>query len=124
MPITHIIAASEVQKQQQIQNDDGGWVKVNISKTCKASSSSSPENTIGTISNHHQHQRPVLIDTDAGIDDAWALMMMIQAHKNPSISFNIEGITCVHGITDVENVTKNVGRVLKITEAENVIYMP
>ncbi|XP_072470721.1 nucleoside hydrolase-like isoform X1 [Notamacropus eugenii] len=50
----------------------------------------------------------LLVDVDAGVDDAAALMMALAA---PHVE--ILGITCCFGNTTVENVCKNVLRVLK-----------
>ncbi|XP_051261037.1 inosine-uridine preferring nucleoside hydrolase isoform X1 [Dicentrarchus labrax] len=49
-----------------------------------------------------------LVDVDCGVDDAQAIMMALAA---PNV--NLLGITCVHGNTTVENVCKNVLRVLQ-----------
>ncbi|KAE8597725.1 hypothetical protein XENTR_v10016578 [Xenopus tropicalis] len=51
----------------------------------------------------------LLIDVDCGTDDAQAIMMAIAA---PNI--HILGITCVEGNTSLNNVCKNVLRVLKL----------
>ncbi|XP_044522951.1 inosine-uridine preferring nucleoside hydrolase-like [Gracilinanus agilis] len=50
----------------------------------------------------------LLVDVDAGVDDAAALMIALAA---PNVE--ILGITCCFGNTEVENVCKNVLRVLK-----------
>ncbi|XP_068121055.1 uncharacterized protein, partial [Hyperolius riggenbachi] len=50
----------------------------------------------------------LLVDVDCGVDDAQALMMALAA---PDVQ--ILGITCCHGNTTLENVCKNVLRVLK-----------
>ncbi|KAG7467490.1 hypothetical protein MATL_G00154140 [Megalops atlanticus] len=52
--------------------------------------------------------KKLLVDVDCGVDDAQAIMMALAA---PGVQ--ILGITCVHGNTVVENVCKNVLRVLK-----------
>ncbi|CAG7823057.1 unnamed protein product, partial [Allacma fusca] len=39
----------------------------------------------------------VLIDTDAGTDDAWAIFMCLAAHRDPNIPFKVVGLTCVTG---------------------------
>ena len=49
----------------------------------------------------------IIIDTDAGVDDAIALMMIL---AEPSA--NVIGITTVSGNVDVEQVTANVGVIL------------
>ncbi|XP_042178758.1 inosine-uridine preferring nucleoside hydrolase isoform X3 [Oncorhynchus tshawytscha] len=56
-------------------------------------------------------QKLVIIDTDAGIDDAQAIMMAVAA---PSLQ--ILGITCCFGNTDVDNVCQNVLLVLSVCE--------
>jgi len=63
---------------------------------------------------------PVLIDTDGGTEDAWALLMAIRAHKDPKVPFDIVGITCVHGTTSVDNAAKNVRRVLRTAGLNHV----
>lgn len=62
----------------------------------------------------------VIIDCDAGIDDALALIILIEAHKHKRIE--ILAITCVNGNTSINNVIKNVFRVLKICDTEDVSY--
>ena len=54
----------------------------------------------------------VIIDTDCGIDDAMAIMLGIDCHQKGLIE--ILAITCTHGNTSVENVTKNVCHILKV----------
>ncbi|XP_043548728.1 pyrimidine-specific ribonucleoside hydrolase RihA-like [Chiloscyllium plagiosum] len=51
----------------------------------------------------------LLLDVDCGVDDAQAMMMAFAA---PNV--HILGITCTHGNTNIENVCKNVLRVLKV----------
>lgn len=57
--------------------------------------------------------RKVVIDVDVGFDDAWAIIMMLQAEQ---VLKNVEvlGITCVNGNTSVENVIQNTVRVLRM----------
>ncbi|KAK5607883.1 hypothetical protein CRENBAI_009476 [Crenichthys baileyi] len=52
--------------------------------------------------------KKLLVDVDCGVDDAQAIMLAL---GDPSVQ--ILGITCVHGNTTVENVCKNVLRVLQ-----------
>lgn len=52
--------------------------------------------------------KKLLVDVDCGVDDAQAIMMALAV---PDVQ--ILGITCVHGNTCVENVSRNVLRVLK-----------
>ena len=60
----------------------------------------------------------VVIDCDAGIDDALALIILIAAHKQEKIQ--IKAITCVNGNTSVNNVVKNVFRTLDVCKATDV----
>ena len=53
------------------------------------------------------HEQLMVIDTDAGVDDAIALMMAL-AHKGTEVV----GITTTHGNVDVAQVTANVGVIL------------
>lgn len=49
-------------------------------------------------------ERLLLIDTDAGVDDATAIFFCLSAHENPEIKLKIVGITFVSGNTSVDNV--------------------
>ncbi|XP_030642221.1 inosine-uridine preferring nucleoside hydrolase isoform X2 [Chanos chanos] len=55
--------------------------------------------------------KKLLVDVDCGVDDAQALMVALAV---PNVQ--ILGITCVSGNTCVENVCKNVLRVLKVCQ--------
>jgi hypothetical protein len=55
----------------------------------------------------------VLIDTDAGTDDALAIWLLLKAHQDPENSVKVVGVTCVNGNTAVDNVAVNVARILK-----------
>ncbi|XP_050099802.1 uncharacterized protein LOC126580015 [Anopheles aquasalis] len=62
--------------------------------------------------------RKVIIDLDAGTDDAWALLMLLRAEKRYNLQ--VIAITCVHGNTDVDNVTSNVLRILTAIDRTDV----
>lgn len=62
-----------------------------------------------------------IIDCDAGVDDALALIILIAAHKQKRIQ--IKAITCVNGNTTVENVVNNVFRTLHVCEAMDVSFL-
>ncbi|XP_015513563.2 inosine-uridine preferring nucleoside hydrolase [Neodiprion lecontei] len=53
----------------------------------------------------------VIVDCDAGIDDALALILLAGAHKLNKIQ--LLAVTCVNGNTTVENVVNNVFRILQ-----------
>ncbi|XP_067889402.1 nucleoside hydrolase-like [Heterodontus francisci] len=57
----------------------------------------------------------LLIDVDCGVDDAQAMMMALAA---PNVQ--ILGVTCTHGNTEIENVCKNVLRVLKVCQRTEI----
>ena len=52
--------------------------------------------------------KKLLVDVDCGVDDAQAIMLALAA---PNV--DLLGITCVHGNTPLDNVCKNVLRVLQ-----------
>lgn len=53
----------------------------------------------------------IIIDCDAGVDDAMALLMAFEAHKNGLI--HVCGVTSVRGNADVQNVNRNIWRTVK-----------
>ncbi|KAL5275596.1 hypothetical protein ACFFRR_001450 [Megaselia abdita] len=54
--------------------------------------------------------RYVILDTDMGLDDAWALVMLLTLGK--LLKVKVLAITCSFGNTDLPNVTSNTFRVL------------
>lgn len=63
--------------------------------------------------------RKIVVDVDAGMDDAWALLMLLKAMDAQLC--DIKAITCVNGNTRVDNVVKNVFRVLRTVGKEKLI---
>ncbi|XP_076246488.1 inosine-uridine preferring nucleoside hydrolase-like [Calliopsis andreniformis] len=63
-------------------------------------------------------ERSFIIDCDAGVDDALALIILIAAHKKKQIQ--IKAITCVNGNTTVENVVNNVFRTLNVCQVTDI----
>ena len=61
-------------------------------------------------------RRKVVIDTDAGLDDAQAILMTL-AHCH---DVDVVAITTVHGNVDVHQVTRNVFRLLKAAKRLDV----
>uniref|UniRef100_A0A6M2E2Z9 Putative inosine-uridine preferring nucleoside hydrolase n=1 Tax=Xenopsylla cheopis TaxID=163159 RepID=A0A6M2E2Z9_XENCH len=72
------------------------------------------ENERGKVSEIPQ----VIVDVDAGSDDAIAILMLLSAHKKGEI--NLKAITCVAGNTKLNNVATNVLRVLEAASALNI----
>lgn len=64
--------------------------------------------------------KKIIVDCDAGSDDALALMILIDAHKKKKI--DLKAITCVAGNTTVDNVVKNIFRILEACDAPNVRF--
>lgn len=62
--------------------------------------------------------KEVIVDCDAGIDDALALIILFAAHKHKRI--NIRAVTCVYGNTSVQNVVKNVFRTMEACDITDV----
>lgn len=62
----------------------------------------------------------IIIDTDAGLDDAWGMFLLFAAQRR--INLNILGITCVSGNTGVDNVCINVLRTLEAAGKDIPVY--
>jgi len=62
--------------------------------------------------------RPVLIDTDAGVDDALALIL---AFRSPELS--VKAITTVAGNVEVEKCTTNVLRILNLLQVRETVVV-
>ncbi|XP_058806314.1 nucleoside hydrolase-like [Phymastichus coffea] len=60
----------------------------------------------------------IIVDCDAGADDALALIILIEAHKLKKVK--LLAITCVAGNTKVENVVNNVFRILHLCNSTNI----
>ena len=60
-------------------------------------------------------ERLFLIDTDAGLDDAQALMMAV---SHPGVK--VVGITTTHGNATVKQVGRNVLRILRVVQKQDV----
>lgn len=63
--------------------------------------------------------RNLIVDVDVGCDDAWALFILLKAMDNGLC--NIVAITCTNGNTTVDNVARNVLRVLQVVGRERDI---
>ena len=53
-----------------------------------------------------------LVDTDAGVDDAMALLILLRTSSTSAV----EGIVASRGNAAVDDVAKNVQRVLRLSE--------
>lgn len=63
----------------------------------------------------------VIIDVDTGVDDAWALAMIIKAERTHGV--RVLAITTVNGNTDLENATRNTVRVLETLHRTDVSFI-
>lgn len=63
----------------------------------------------------------IVIDTDAGADDAMAILLLLSANANKNESyFNIVAITCVYGNSELSNVGQNVLKILTVANETKV----
>ncbi|KAG5314015.1 IUNH hydrolase, partial [Acromyrmex insinuator] len=62
--------------------------------------------------------RNIIVDCDAGIDDALALIVLLASHTTKRL--NIKAITCVNGNTKVSNVVRNVFRTLHVCDCTDI----
>jgi len=65
--------------------------------------------------------RYIVIDTDAGADDAMAILLLLTASSNKNESyFDIVAITCVYGNSKLSNVEQNVLKILSVANETKV----
>ena len=64
--------------------------------------------------------KKVIIDTDAGIDDAMAIMLALRAHIKGAVQ--IIAITLVNGNSGTEHAKVNILRVLETFELEDKVH--
>lgn len=62
--------------------------------------------------------KSIVVDCDAGLDDALALIILLAGHVTGEIE--IKAVTCVNGNTNVNNVIKNVFRTLDVCGCQEV----
>lgn len=68
---------------------------------------------------HIPSEGPLIIDTDAGVDDATAIILLLKY-----TGFEVKAITCVRGSTSVFYVAMNVQKVLNVVDRPDVpIYV-
>lgn len=60
----------------------------------------------------------VILDTDMGTDDAWALRMLLQAERSRNIK--VLALTCLYGNTTIENVIRNSKKILGFCDRSDV----
>uniref|UniRef100_A0A8D9B3E1 Inosine-uridine preferring nucleoside hydrolase n=2 Tax=Cacopsylla melanoneura TaxID=428564 RepID=A0A8D9B3E1_9HEMI len=64
------------------------------------------------------YPRKVILDVDAGIDDAWAILVMLRAEQKNLVE--IIAITCCHGNAELPDVVDNVCRILQAFGRKNI----
>ena len=62
----------------------------------------------------------LIIDTDAGVDDAFAIAMLLRAEALKKTNNKVVAITCVHGNAREEDVELNVLKTLTILNRTDV----
>ncbi|XP_015123116.1 inosine-uridine preferring nucleoside hydrolase [Diachasma alloeum] len=68
----------------------------------------------------HRASEKLVIDTDAGGDDAMAILLALSAWKSNHSNFEVIGITCVYGNTYEKNVETNVLKTLTVANAAEI----
>lgn len=66
-----------------------------------------------------ENQKYVIFDHDGGTDDAWALLMLLQAEKLLK-NIKLLAITCVNGNTTIDNAIKNTYHILRLMDRTDV----
>lgn len=61
----------------------------------------------------------MIIDTDAGGDDALAIMLALM-YENKTEDIEILAITCTYGNANLEDVTQNVLKILTVANRSDV----
>jgi len=62
----------------------------------------------------------LVIDTDAGSDDAIAILLTLSMSASNDTNFDIVAITCTYGNTNLSNVEKNVLKTLTVANESKV----
>ena len=62
-------------------------------------------------------RKPIIVDTDAGVDDAVAFLLLL---NDPAVE--VKAITTVSGNVSVDKVTRNIGLLLAELELDIPIY--
>ena len=62
----------------------------------------------------------LVIDTDAGADDAMAILTLLGMERQNESIYELSMITCVNGNTNVDNVVKNVLKILDTAQRLDV----
>lgn len=65
-----------------------------------------------------RNMRRVIVDVDVGIDDFLAVLLLLCADIKNEIK--LEAITCTMGNADVDNVCRNVVKLLEVTNRTDV----
>lgn len=66
-----------------------------------------------------QSPKYVILDTDMGTDDVWALIMLLKAEKSFQ-NIKLLAITCVYGNTSMDQVVINAFTILDIMKRSDV----
>lgn len=70
----------------------------------------------------NNESRLIVADVDVGIDDAWALFMLLKAETAAHpVDHRLLAVTCVGGNTNVDQVAHNVARVMHCARRSDVI---
>lgn len=62
----------------------------------------------------------IIIDTDAGVDDAIAILLLLSAISDKQLAYEVIGITCSYGNTEEAIVEQNVLKILTVANRSDV----
>ncbi|XP_033208244.1 inosine-uridine preferring nucleoside hydrolase-like isoform X2 [Belonocnema kinseyi] len=65
-------------------------------------------------------QRKIILDTDAGADDAVAILLYLKYEALNKEDFKLIAITCTHGNTEERNVEENVLKILTVAQRNDI----
>ena len=81
--------------------------------------STSSDSESGCSSSKNNALKRIIIDTDPGVDDAMAVMLALNAHKEGQLE--IVAITLVKGNVSIKDAERNILRVLEVFELEDKV---
>lgn len=87
-----------------------------LSIILKNATHSDPFNVIKSV----EKPRKLIIDTDAGADDALAILLALKYEAAHQKNIEIIAITCTYGNTEVKNVETNVLKILSVANRSNI----
>ncbi|CAL8139587.1 unnamed protein product [Orchesella dallaii] len=121
MPISHLLTDSFYQEQQQkrLHEAPKSQYSNNSNLHVHFDENVTFHEEIAETDGGSESENVVLIDTDGGCYDAWALFLALASSEK---NMKIVGITTVNGCTTVDNAVMNVSRVLQAIGKRIPVY--